>query len=241
MTDAEWNHARLQDLLLESDDLTNFLTAFTNSIAQDLSTEGGEVWCAVTLLRERRPTTVASSSPQAKAMDELQFPFDEGPCLTAAREHRIVEIQDTRTDTRWPGYAQVAANAGVLSALGIPFELGDEARAGLNIYLDRPHAYDQRAVENLREQVLEASTALRLAVRLARHQEAATDLKAAMVSRTPIDVAVGIVMGQNQCSQEEAFTILKTVSNNRNVKLRDLALELVASVGRKPPTTFFEG
>ena len=61
-----------------------------------------------------------------------------------------------------------------------------------------------------------------------------------MESRTDIDLAVGILMGRNRCSQEEAVQILKTASNHRNVKLRDLATDLVASVSSAPPTTSFE-
>ena len=57
-----------------------------------------------------------------------------------------------------------------------------------------------------------------------------------MQHRTVIDLAVGIIMGQNRCgSQEEAVAILKTASNHRNMKLRDLAAELVAP-SPTPPT-----
>ena len=72
------------------------------------------------------------------------------------------------------------------------------------------------------------------------HSDTARDLRAAMESRTVIDLAVGILMGRNRCGQEEAVEILKRASNHRNVKLRDLAAELVASVSTAPSTTSFE-
>ena len=77
-------------------------------------------------------------------------------------------------------------------------------------------------------------------VRLARQRESEVDLRAALESRTVIDLAVGVIMGQNRCSQEEAVTILKTGSHHRNVKLRELATQLVASVGSAPARTDFE-
>ncbi|MCM3688837.1 GAF domain-containing protein [Kocuria rosea] len=117
----------LTDLLLESPELTGFLDEFTTLIADTLAGDGKEVWCAVTLLRDKHAATVASSSPRAAACDEIQLPFGDGPCLTAAREHRVVYVPDTRTDARWPGYGQAAAAAGILCALGIPFELAGEA------------------------------------------------------------------------------------------------------------------
>lgn len=65
------------------------------------------------------------------------------------------------------------------------------------------------------------------------------DLKAALASRTDIDLAVGIIMGQRRCSQDEAVEVLRLQSNRRNVKMRDLAAELVRQVGSGPASTHF--
>ncbi|ALU39680.1 hypothetical protein AS188_07860 [Kocuria flava] len=81
---------------------------------------------------------------------------------------------------------------------------------------------------------------MRLAVRLARHHDTEADLQAAMASRTTIDLAVGIVMGQNRCTQEKTFEILRAASSHRNVKLRELVADLVAQVGKGPASTHFE-
>jgi GAF domain-containing protein len=232
--------AQLQDQLLATEDITDFLNDFTATMAQALSTDSDEVWCAVTLLRPKRSTTVAASSPHAEALDEIQYHYGDGPCLTAAREHRLVYVRDTRTDPRWPAYGKAAAEAGILSALGVPMELGGEAAAGLDVYADTPNAYDQAILEAIQRQVAEASTILRLAVRLARHRDTEADLRAAMASRTTIDLAVGIVMGQNRCTQEKAFEILRAASSHRNIKLRDVAADLVATVGKGPASTHFD-
>ncbi|MFF0905397.1 UNVERIFIED_CONTAM: GAF and ANTAR domain-containing protein [Kocuria sp. CPCC 205316] len=232
--------ANLHELLLGSEDISGFLGGFTATMAQALSSDGEVVWCAVTLLRPKRSVTVAASSHHAEALDEIQYHYGDGPCLTAAREHRVVHVSDTRTDPRWPAYGKAAAANGILSALGVPFELGGEADAGLNVYANRPDKYDEATIEVVQRQVAEASTILRLAVRLARHRDTEADLQAAMESRTTIDLAVGIVMGQNRCTQENAFDILRTASSHRNIKLRDLAAELVATVGKGPATTHFQ-
>lgn len=77
-------------------------------------------------------------------------------------------------------------------------------------------------------------------MRLAQHEETQHDLDAAMRSRTTINLAVGIIMGQNRCSQQEAFEVLSKTSSNRNIKVRDLAAELVKQVGQAPGETHFE-
>jgi len=230
----------MHELLLDSDDITAFLTHFTRTMATTLAHGPEEVWCAVTLLREKKAATVASSDPRAEALDEIQYTYGDGPCMTAARTHTVVHVPDVTADDRWPGYTGAAAAAGIASVLGVPFELGGEARAALNIYSDQTDKYDEAAIEAIVHQVGLASSALRLAVRLAGHRDTEADLQAALASRTTIDLAVGIVMAQNRCPQQQAVQILKAASSHRNIKLRDLAAELVATVSQDPATTHFE-
>ena len=232
--------ATMQTLLLESDDIQEFLQDFTDLLARQLSLCGPDRWCAVSLLRDRKAATAASSSPQALALDELQNSFTDGPCMSAIRADTVIRAGDLRSDGRWPEYAAAAQEQGVRAVLGLPFRLDDEAKAGLNVYSATPHDFDPSTVESIVLHVDQASSALRLAVRQALHSDTARDLRAAMKSRTVIDLAVGILMGRNRCGQEEAVEILKRASNHRNVKLRDLAAELVASVSTAPSTTSFE-
>jgi AmiR/NasT family two-component response regulator len=86
-----------------------------------------------------------------------------------------------------------------------------------------------------------ASKALRLVVRISQLADAKADLAAAMESRTTIDLATGAIMAQNRCSQETAVKILKIASSTRNVKLRDIAASVVASLSQDPSVrTHFE-
>ena len=63
-----------------------------------------------------------------------------------------------------------------------------------------------------------------------------------MASRTIIDQAIGILMGQQRCNAAQAFAILRTASQTRNRKLRDIAADIVTSVGGplSPPARFFD-
>ena len=133
----------LQELLLESEDITRFLNTVTATIAAAPSQDAEEVWCAITLLRAKRATTVAASNPHAEVLDEVQHHYGDGPCLTAAREHRMVYVPDPR----WPPYGAAAAEAGIRCALGVPMELGEEATAGVNVYAHHPQAFDQATID----------------------------------------------------------------------------------------------
>ncbi|MGW7689669.1 ANTAR domain-containing protein [Streptomyces asiaticus] len=43
-------------------------------------------------------------------------------------------------------------------------------------------------------------------------------------------------MGQRQCTAEEAFGILRSASQHRNIKLRELRTELITNLTGQPPT-----
>jgi AmiR/NasT family two-component response regulator len=43
-------------------------------------------------------------------------------------------------------------------------------------------------------------------------------------------------MAESRCNADQAFAMLNRASNNRNIKLRDLATEIVAQVGGRPPS-----
>ena len=230
----------MQTLLLESEDITDFLRDFTALLARQLSLGGPDRWCAVTLLRDRRAVTAVSSDAQGQALDDLQNSFTDGPCMTAIRENTVIRAGDLREDGRWPGYGAAAVEQGVRAVLGLPFDLDVDAQAGLNVYSATPHDFDPGTIDSIALEVEQASNALRLAVRIAHDRESHRDLRAALEHRTVIDLAVGIIMGQDRCSQDDAVTLLKTASNHRNMKLRDLAAELVDSVGAGPVRTFFD-
>jgi hypothetical protein len=57
--------------------------------------------------------------------------------------------------------------------------------------------------------------------------ERSADLMTAMNSRMVIDLAAGIIMGQNRCTQDQAISILKIASGARNMKLSAVAAAVI--------------
>lgn len=230
----EHGRVQAQELLMHSKDITDFLDTLTSNLAQALSTDRHEVWCAVTLLHPQRPVTVASSSPQAEALDEVQYHDGDGPCLSAVRQGRVVHVSDTGTDSRWPAYGARAVEAGVFSVLAVPFELGAEAAAVLNVYACRAEAFDPAVLEVLHREMVEASTLVRLALRLAGHRDTTKDAPAPMPSRTTIDEAVGIIMERNQSTRQAALESLRAACDHRDLTLSQVAEVLVETLGAGP-------
>jgi GAF domain-containing protein len=230
----------LQNLVLDSPDVEYFLGNLARVAAEYLSEPGREVLCGVTLLRPRHAETLASSGETALKMDEIQYSFGDGPCLRAARTLEIVYVRDTRTDERWPEYFSAVAKNGMLSILGVPIPLDGAANCGLNLYSSAADGFTPEAAQAAEVFAREASRSLRLAVRIAGLSDQAAHLTSALESRTVIDLAAGIIMGQNKCSQTTAMKILKAASSTRNVKLRHVAAQVVATASDETPTTHFD-
>jgi GAF domain-containing protein len=239
---VEWveTSALLQDMVLDSADVEDFLAKLAALAAERLSESGREVLCGITLLRPRKHSTVATSSDVARHLDELQYAFGDGPCLTATRTEASVHVPDTRTDHRWTEYFAAISGHGIRSILAVPIPLHGEAGCGLNLYARTPNAFDQQRTDLAQHLAAQASQSLQLAVRIAHLTDTGTHLTTAMESRTTIDLAAGAIMAQNRCSQERAMTILKAASSTRNMKLRDVATAVVQSMSTEQTGTHFD-
>jgi ANTAR domain/GAF domain len=232
---------QVQNLILESTDFEEFLNELARLSAHQVAGEGDDALCGITLLRDRKAATIGWSSESAREVDEIQYRLAQGPCLTAAQEEREVYVPDLFEEDRWgPDYANAVAAHGLRSVLSVPFHLQGEAQAAMNLYSDVPRKFDGDVADRARDYTRQISQALRMAVRFSLHTDSATNLRATLESRTVIDMAVGIVMAQNRCSQEAAVRILTDASSNGNVKLRDIATSLVESVGGSATKTHFQ-
>lgn len=232
---------QLQDLVIDSDDVSGFLEDLAVFSAAAVSeARGQEILCGITLSRRRRSMTIAGSSREARLVDEVQQAYGDGPCLEAMRTEKTILVPDTSADSRWVEYCTTIAERGHLAVLCVPLALEDGATAAINLFAPQKEAFDEVAVRNCEQFASQAEKALRLAVRIGARQQLVDDLERAMRSRTAIDLATGVIMGQNRCSQEEAFNILTRVSNGRNRKLREVAEELLSSLNSEAPVSHFE-
>ena len=222
----------LQQLLLDTDHITGFLDELTRYAATAVAPE---LSCGITMDRDSGALTVASSDAYALGLDEVQYGHHNGPCLTAMRTGVTVLISDLADDDRWGTYRLDALAHGIASALSIPLTGGSSIRGALNFYAGQPAVFTTNRQERAEGLAEETSRALRLAVRLTDQVQLTRQLETALASRTVIDQAIGIIMGQNRCTAADAFDILRRASHHRNIKLRTVAHELVTRAGGKPP------
>jgi GAF domain-containing protein len=231
----------LQEILTGAESVVEFLSGLSGIAAAAVSEAAtGRIECAVTLKVRRRPATAAGSSERAVELDRLEQALGDGPCIEAIREMSPVLVEDVAADKRWPAYSKALLEAGVHSTLGVPLGIADGASAALNFFADRPGAFTEDVYAKALGFAASAHNTFHLSVRLNAAQNRADDLEAALESRTAINLACGVIMAQNRCSQAEAMEILTRVSSNRNRKLRDVATELIAQLSGGPVQTHFD-
>lgn len=184
--------------------------------------------CGITLSEDGHVITVASADALARLLDEQQYQVLDGPCLEAIRTARVVVSDDLSVDPRWDGYPAMAVVHGVRAVLSSPLMVGSSPIGALNLYATAAGAFtpDSRAAAG---QLTALAAATVTAAMRHYDQTTLTDhLRTALSSRSVIDQAIGIIIGMQRCPPETAFDILRTVSQQRNIPLREVAADLVA-------------
>lgn len=177
----------------------------------------------ITLIRSGgRLETVAPTDPLVEEADRLQYELGEGPCHDSSWEGQTFVSQDLAVDARWPLWAPRAVALGIGSALGaeLPSKTGDRRLGSMNLYWAQPRIFtaDELAFTHL----LTRQAALAMAASLT-----VEGLNLALDGRKRIGQAQGILMERHHLNEDQAFAVLRRYSQDNNIKLRDLAEQLV--------------
>ncbi|WP_026551023.1 GAF and ANTAR domain-containing protein [Arthrobacter sp. Br18] len=229
---------RLQDLVLENLGITRFLEDLA-VLSAGMIPGTADLQCGITVQRRNMPATVAGSTIQARILDEIQYRSEKGPGPHAIATGTPAVVGNVRTDRRWPECFSSVADRGYSSILAVPLVLEPGDSGALTLYASEPGVFTPELISGVEDHARQGAKALRITLRIASHVSMTSNLKAAMESCTAIDLAVGIIMAQNHCTQSEAVEILSCASSHRNIKLRDLAAKPIHSVSGATASTYF--
>jgi GAF domain-containing protein len=174
---------------------------------------------------QREVTTRAATDPIVNEADRLQYDLDEGPCLDAIRREEAYVANYLRDEPRWPRWAPKAADLGLGSILSVRLATPRGTFGALNLYSREAAAFDRHDVEVAH--IFGAHAAVALST-----SEELEGLRAALRSRHSIGLAQGILMERYGLSSDAAFDVLRRYSRDSNVKLRDVAANVVDTFDR---------
>jgi GAF domain-containing protein len=174
------------------------------------------------LLLERggKFSSLATTTDLPRQLDILQMTFDEGPCVQAALADTVVRTDDFRSEARWPQYSPAVVEIGVLSGLSFKLYTAERTAGALNLFGFQPREWDSDA-ETIGT-VLAAHAAAAIVATQTQNQ-----LNAALLSRDHIGQAKGIIMERFNVDAVRAFSMLRQLSQEGNVKLTDIAKRVI--------------
>lgn len=177
---------------------------------------------SITLIEGGAVRTLASTDPALlSAIDAWQQEAGEGPAYDALHRHETALTGDLAHEPRWPRWgARVAAEAGLASLLSFHLFASEASAGTLNLYSTQGDAFDHEDL--LEGQVLAAQVSVALATSLKERQ-----LHEALQRRTVIGQATGILIERFGLAPDQAFAVMRRVSQQQNLKVHALAEHLV--------------
>ncbi len=183
----------------------------------------------VTLFVNGKATTTAATGGLVYEVDHYQYDVGDGPCLSTAMDSEVHEVEDMSASSRWQAFCRHAAERGINSSVSFPLVVRGESLGALNFYSRRAGAFTDGDWEVPLAFAAQAAVALANAEAYAASVALAAQLREALASRGVIDQAKGILMAQQGWGEHDAFVALKAISSRRNLKLHQVATEIVAS------------
>lgn len=184
----------------------------------------------VTIIENSDVSTAAATDELTLQIDHDQYDNGEGPCLHASTEQEIVVMPDVASDRRWPSFARAAEGHGLGSVLSIPLAVRDQPLGALNLYSRSPRAFDDNSESLGRLFGAQAAIAISNVQFYAAAARLTRQLEEAIKNREVIGEAKGILMAREGVDEDQAFEMLVRVSQNSNMKLREVAQRIVDKV-----------
>lgn len=167
---------------------------------------------------------VAASDHPGRILERTEVDAGEGPCTEAFVTTQVVTSRDVTAEAdRWPVLARTLADQPVRAVLGVPVRLGGVPVGTLDVYMDRPHDWDDTEVSALTRYAEVIATTLAAAVQAHTAGEMAKQLQFALDYRVVIERAVGFLMASRSIDAVAAFNALRTSARSRRTKINVVA------------------
>jgi GAF domain-containing protein len=182
---------------------------------------------SLTMINDGRPSTPVQTDSAASDLDAAQYRSERGPCLEAYSVRQVVRGTIPASADRWPEFTSAATKAGIRSVMAVPLVAGERPLGALNLYSKSIDCYDENDEETAALFSEQAAVACANAEVYWRTYSLTEHLREALESRDVIGQAKGILMARRNCTPEVAFEALRQVSQHRNIKLRQVAEQVV--------------
>jgi GAF domain-containing protein len=180
-----------------------------------------------TLATAERMATYGITDERVIQVDQSQYDADAGPCVDAMKSGDFKYFDGTSHKDEWAEFAAAADDAGIHSVASFPLKLGGEVLGALNLYSKFEDALGPGQSEEGSVFAAQAAVTIANVKELLARSEQIEQLEDGLQTRTMIGQATGLLMAQEGLTSDEAFQKLVFVSQNANLKLREIAQRYV--------------
>ncbi|MFC1413357.1 GAF and ANTAR domain-containing protein [Streptacidiphilus sp. N1-12] len=208
--EAKWNEAfaDLAEVLVSDFDLADLLHRLADASMRVCGAAGAGIVVADQTGRLR---DIVYSSEGIRRLERIQLDTGEGPCVLCYRSGQAVQEPDIASlAERWPRFAAAASGLGIHSANAVPLRLRGRTVGALNLFHPRPGVAESaalRAVQALADLAM---------LGIVQHSHAGAppesvpvQVRNALLERSQIERAKGILAEQGSLSMDEAFERLR--------------------------------
>lgn len=176
------------------------------------------------MMSHGRFETAAASDEIAEHVDWLERELGEGPCLDAIVDEAVYRDADLTRASVWPRLRErVLAETPVRGIAGFRLIVGENKSGALNLFSDRPDGLTARSID----QAIVLVAFVTVALLASGERAAAATLRAGLESNRQIGKAVGLMMAFHKVDDVQAFQILRKASQEMNLKLVEVARQVV--------------
>lgn len=204
--------------LVEADDFGTTLDRFVTRIVRTIP---GCAGATITVRSKGAVETVADHA--APLLD----PLDPGPIVEALTFVEPRRLEDAHNDQRWPAFSARLLNSGFGGCLALPLSTGGDDNAVLALFSDEPNQFGDLGFDVVMLLTLHAGVVFDNASLYNDSSQLVTQLRTALRTRALVGRAQGMLMRHFGYGSDHAFDALRATSQNSNIKLRDLAEQLV--------------
>jgi GAF domain-containing protein len=229
----------LADTLVDDFDVVDLLTVLADRCVEVLDVGAAGIMLASP---DGDLRVLASSTEAMRLLELFELQAEEGPCLDCYRTGQPVVNQDLATvNGRWPRFANEALEAGFRSVHALPLRLRGTVIGALNLFHVDPGEMRQADVDAAQALADVATIAILQHRAVLEAQVVNEQLQHALNTRVVIEQAKGIVAERAGLDMEQSFTALRAYARNHNVRLADVARDVIAgtlapSALNRPPT-----
>lgn len=137
-TEGQWS--RLLDAVRREQTAADRQQSVAGALQVGLTVVEGMLACSITEVSSSGAHTPAASNQLALQLDEAQYRAGSGPCVDAALQGHVQQVDVMSHDPRFAEFAQASVARGVHSSLSLPLK-GAAWPAALNLYASHPGAF----------------------------------------------------------------------------------------------------